>query len=197
LTAAILAGGRASRLGGRDKSSLVVGGMRIVDRQLAVLAGLTARRMIVANASERYRSLSIDVVPDVMPGTGALGGIYSALAAASTARTLIVACDMPFLSLPFLEHMAAAAERDDVDVVIPRTMDGYQPLCACYAREAAAPIRRRLVAGALKVIDVLSELRVREIGPAEIAPFDPDGVLFFNINTPDDYERANTYIERC
>ena len=52
-------------------------------------------------------------------------------------------------------------------------------------------------AGALKVIDVLSELRVREIGPAEIASFDPDGVLFFNINTPDDYERANTYIERC
>jgi molybdopterin-guanine dinucleotide biosynthesis protein A len=141
-------------------------------------------------------NVPIEIVPDLVPETGALGGIYSALSASATARTLIVACDMPFLTLPFLEHIATVASTDDVDVVIPRSADGYQPLCACYARRAAAPIRRRLREGALKVIDVLSELHVREIGSAEIARFDPDGVLFFNVNTSNDFEQANAYLER-
>ena len=114
-----------------------------------------------------------------------------------TPRTLVVACDMPFLSLAFLKHLVTAGRDDDVDVVIPRTAEGYQPLCACYAQTSANAMLQRLQKGALKVTDVLADLRVREIDPAEVAAYDPDGVLFFNVNTPDDYDRANAFLKRC
>lgn len=187
-TAAILAGGRATRFGGRDKSRLLVDGAPIIDCQITMLRPMVDALLIVANDLARYASLGIPVVPDVIPDAGALGGLYTALCAAPTDHVIVVACDLPFLTSPFLASLMEAAR--DADVVIPRTVDGYQPLCACYARTCAEPIRRRLDAGALKVTDFLADVRVREIGPDQIAPYDPDATLFSNINTPDDYARA-------
>jgi molybdopterin-guanine dinucleotide biosynthesis protein A len=189
--AAILVGGHARRFGGCDKSALRIGSTTILERQLAVVGPLTDRILIVASDLRRVDTHGLTVVADRMPGTGTLGAIYTALSASTGELTLIVACDLPFLSGPFLAHVAAAATRD-VDVVIPRTADGYQPLCALYARRSITPIRRRIEAGQLKVLDLLADVRVREIGASEIAPYDPDGTLFFNVNTPEDYARALT-----
>ena len=95
---------------------------------------------------------------------------------------------MPFLTAPFLRHLVQVGR--EVDVAIPRTADGYQPLCACYGSGCAPAIRRSIKGNALKVTDLLAKVSVHEIGPEELEPFDPDGRLFFNINTPDDYERC-------
>lgn len=187
-TAAILAGGRARRLGGRDKSRLAVGSLRIIDRQIAVLREVADHVLIVTGERDRYAPLGLPVVDDLVPGAGALGGIYTALVAAPTDQTLVVACDMPFLTAPFLHHLAHAGR--DVDVALPRTAEGYHPLCASYARGCAPHLRRQIDAGALKIQDALATLRIREIGPDQIAPYDPDGTLLFNVNTPDDYARA-------
>jgi molybdopterin-guanine dinucleotide biosynthesis protein A len=197
LTAAILAGGRARRLGGSDKGLLRVGGERIIDRQLALARQVAGHHLIVANEPVRYEALGVPVVTDLVRGAGALGGIYTAIMSAPTTLTLVVACDLPFLSLPFLEHLVKVGREAQVDVAIPRSTDGYQPMCALYSRRAADAIGRRLAAGSLKVIDALEDCRVREIEPVEIARFDTHGVLFFNVNTPEDYERANTLSKRC
>lgn len=191
MDAAILVGGHARRFGGCDKSALRIGSTTILERQLAVVGPLTDRILMVASDLRRIDARGLTVVVDRMPGTGTLGAIYTALSASTGELTLVVACDLPFLTGPFLAHVAAAAT-GDVDVVIPRTVDGYQPLCALYARRSITPIRRRIEAGQLKVLDVLADVRVREIGASEIAPFDPDGTLFFNVNTPEDYARALT-----
>ncbi len=188
VTAAILAGGQARRLGGRDKSRLMIGAETILDRQLRVLAGVTDRIMIVASDTARFAGLGVPVVADLVPGAGSLGGIHTALAAAAGDRVLVVGCDMPFLTAPFLCFVADAAL--DADAAMPRTADGWQPLCACYARACAAPLARRLHAGQLRIVDLLDDVRVREIGPAEIAPFDPDGRLLVNVNTPEDLAAA-------
>ena len=127
-------------------------------------------------------------VPDLLPGSGPLGGIYTAIRAATRGRVLVVACDMPYLTAPFLGRLVA--ECVGVDAVVPRTADGLHPLCAVYAQSAAAAIHRRIMDGQLKVVDALADLSVREIGAEEITPYDPDGTLFVNINTPDDYQRA-------
>lgn len=193
-TAAIIAGGDARRFGGRDKGALVIGEARIIDREIAVLREVTDHLVIVANDPDRYRSLGLPVVEDLVPGAGALGGIYTAITVARDTPTLVVACDMPFLSARFLRHLAIAGR--EVDVAIPRTAEGYEPLCASYSRGCADPIRRRIDAGALTVLDFLSDVRVREIGPEEIAPYDPDGTLFFNVNTPDDYARSLDAVAR-
>ena len=84
---------------------------------------------------------------DEFPECGALGGIYTAIARSPHERTLVVACDMPFLSAPLLEHMSAV----DADLVIPRTARGYEPLCAIYTRACLEPIRERLARGGLQL----------------------------------------------
>ncbi len=193
-TAAIIAGGDARRFGGRDKGALVIGEARIIDREIAVLREVADHLVIVANDPDRYRSLGLPIVEDLGPGAGALGGIYTAITVARDTPTLVVACDMPFLSARFLRHLAIAGR--EVDVAIPRTAEGYEPLCASYSRGCADPIRRRIDAGALTVLGFLSDVRVREIGPEEIAPYDPDGTLFFNVNTPDDYARSLDAVAR-
>ncbi len=193
-TAAIIAGGDARRFAGRDKSALAIGEARIIDREIAVLREVADHLVIVANDPDRYRSLGLPIVKDLVPGAGALGGIYTAITVARDTPTLVVACDMPFLTAHFLRHLAIAGR--EVDVAIPRTAEGYEPLCASYSRGCADPIRRRIDAGALTVWGLLSDVRVREIGPEEIAPYDPDGTLFFNVNTPEDYARSLDVVAR-
>lgn len=187
-TAAIIAGGKASRLGGRHKCLLPLGPARIIDRQLAVLSSMTDRLLIVANQTDRFREFGLPVVPDLVPGAGTLGGIYTAITAAQTQQTLVIAGDMPFLTMTVLARVVDAGR--DVEVAIPRNAAGYQPLCASYAKACADRLRRRIDACQLKVIDILPDFIVREIGPEEIATLDPDGLTLFNVNTPDDYARA-------
>lgn len=187
-TAAIVAGGAASRLGGRDKSSLPVGGRSILERQLAVLRPLTDRILVVANDPDRFGQASLRVVPDLVPGAAALGGIFTALSTATTERVLVIACDLPFLTGRFIEHLASQAE--GFDLTIPRSPDGLQPMCAMYSRRCLEPIRARIAETALRIQELATEVRTREIGPAELAAYDPDGLLFFNVNTPADYRRA-------
>lgn len=187
-TAAILAGGQARRLGGRDKSALLVGGWRIIDRQIAVLREVTDRIAIVANDAGRYGTTGVPVWADLRPDTGPLGGIYTALVHATTAQILVMACDMPFLQAPFLRYLVECGR--EVDAAVPRSPNGYEPLCASYGRQSAELIRARIDRGQLDLMGLLDKLRVRVIAPEEIAPFDPAGTLFFNINTPEDYARS-------
>ncbi len=186
-TAAILAGGRARRLDGRDKSRILICGRTILERQLDALRRLVPRIVIVANEPARFADAGVPVLADALPGSGSLGGIYTAIADAA-GPVLVVACDMPFVTAPFLARVIDAGR--DADIAIPRGHDGYQPLCANYAPACAGPVRARIERGALQVVGVLADVRVREIGPDEIAPFDPDGLLLLNVNTADDLARA-------
>ena len=187
IAAAILAGGLARRMGGANKAGLQIGNERIIDRQLRILRQIADPVFAVASAAEPFQELDIKVVPDVVSGAGPLGGIYTALTASPHERTLIVACDLPYLSLPLLQRLAAPS---DADLVIPRTARGYEPLCAAWSAACAAPIWRRIQSGTLKTALVVEDLRVEEIGPEVLASCDPHGLLFVNINTPHDYERA-------
>ncbi len=194
LAAAILAGGAARRLGGAAKALLPIGGQRIVDRQLAALQAVTRTIFIVAPDPSAYAGLGLRVVPDAVEGAGALGGIYTAIVESPAPRTLVLACDMPFVT-PALFRALAAPERADADVVIPRTARGLEPLCAVYAKACAAPILERIRRGALQASELPGDVHVSEIGPEMIAAIDEDGLLFANVNTPHDYARAVSLIE--
>jgi molybdopterin-guanine dinucleotide biosynthesis protein A len=191
LAAAILTGGRASRLGGVRKATLTVGGVSIIERQLAVLHQVAAPVFLVTSALAPGDA-ALTVVRDEFPNHGALGGIYTAIVSSPHERTLVVACDMPFLSLAFVQHMASI----DADLVIPRTMRGYEPLCAIYGRACAESIRERLTRGELEASRLPEGVRVAEVGPETLAAYDPDGLLFVNVNTPHDYERAKEVLEQ-
>lgn len=190
MDAAILAGGRARRFGGRDKSSLDVGGASILERQLAALRSVAGRILVVSGNPARFQERGLDAVADLVPGAASLGGIYTALTHAATEHVLVVACDLPFLTASFLRRLTTEARHAD-EAVVPRSADGWQPLCAVYARRLADTARRQIEARRLKIVDFLASTRVREIGPDAIAEDDPDGLLFFNVNSPADWQRAN------
>src|SRR5918999_3187116 len=99
-TGAILAGGRARRLGGLNKAALTLhpGGASVLDRQLARLSRVVDRTIIVANDADRFSEAGVPVIADLIPETGALGALYTAVHSSPTDWTLVVACDMPFVS---------------------------------------------------------------------------------------------------
>jgi molybdenum cofactor guanylyltransferase len=192
VAAAILAGGLARRMNGANKATLWIGAARIIDRQLAILRQIADPVFIVAGDPAPFAGLGVDVVADAIPGAGALGGIYTAITASPRMRTLVVACDMPFLNRALLERLT---EPDEADAVLPRTVAGLEPLCAVYAAACADPIRRRIERGALRAADVVADVRLKEVGPEVVATYDPHGLMFVNVNTPHDYEHALKLIE--
>jgi molybdopterin-guanine dinucleotide biosynthesis protein A len=158
---------------------------------LFALRDVASHVFVVGSDSEAWAARGLDVVPDEIPGAGALGGIYTAIVRSPCDRTLVIACDMPFLSAPFLRRLA---EDDTAGAVMPRSARGYEPLCAIYTRACATDIRARIERGALKASVPPANVRVAEIGPETISAFDPDGRLFLNVNTPHDYERAKALL---
>jgi molybdopterin-guanine dinucleotide biosynthesis protein A len=189
-TAAILAGGQARRLGGVEKSALVVGTESILDRQLSLLRPLTPHILIVTTDRARIAQTDVRVAIDRVPGAGALGGIYTALMEAPTEQVIVIGCDMPFVTAPFLTFLAARGAEHEA--VVPADTRGRHPLCASYSRSTASRFRARIDAGQLRVLDALADVAVQELGPDELAPFNRDGRLLFNVNTPDDYAHAQS-----
>ncbi len=141
-TGAILAGGRARRLGGLNKAGLVLhpSGASILDRQLTRLSRVVDRTIIIANDPEKFTGAGVPVIADLVSDGGALGALYTAVHSAKTDRTLVVACDMPFLSEPLLAHLVDVGGA--ADIAIPRTRRGYEPLCATYSRRSAVELHR-------------------------------------------------------
>ena len=191
-TGAILAGGRARRLGGLNKAGLVLSsdGTSILERLVTCLSRVVDRTIIIASDAERFTSSGVPVIADLVANGGALGALYTAVHSAQTDRTLVVACDMPFLSEPLLAHLVDAGRA--VDIAIPRTTRGYEPLCATYSRRSARELRRLIDERRFRLSGVarIPGLNVREVGRDELKTFGPEEVLFFNLNTPEDYARA-------
>lgn len=202
LSAAVLAGGRSTRMG-RDKAllPLVPGGPPMIQLVIEQVRALADDVTIVSESRPGYDAFGADVVPDDFPGAGALGGIATGLRRARHEHCLVVACDMPFLSLPLLRRMAM--EPRDFDVLLPRlpgqSRQGggmvYQTLHAIYGRSCLEPIAAQLAAGNPQVIGFFPSVRVRELGEEDIRRIDPDLTSFFNANTPAAADRARSMID--
>jgi len=188
VTGVIQAGGQSTRMGGRAKALLELGGRRIIERVLAALAPAVDDVLVVTNTPELYAFLDLPMVADVYPDHGSLGGIYSGLEAAPGHAALTVACDMPFLHPGVVKLVASRA--GEGDVVIPRVGSQLETMHAAYGKACLPHIAERLVAGQLKIVDFFARVRVVEIAEADVARFRDPRVAFMNVNTPDELERA-------
>ena len=187
VSAAILGGGRATRFGGRDKSALVVGGRSILERQIAELSQLTTDILLVGGHAVDRR---LRAVPDRVPGRGPLGGLHAALTDAKWETTVVIACDMPYITAPLLAYLAALAR--EADAAVPRTARGYHPLCAAYRRTCLEPAARRLADGRLTMIELLNDIQLRAVMPDELDRFGEHDRLLTNLNTPAEHSRLET-----
>ena len=195
ISAAILAGGRARRYGGRDKGALVVDGRSIRERQIGELGAIAGDILIVGLSGQIRQGAAPDrppvrVVADRVPGCGPLGGLHTALIEAAFETLVVVACDMPYLSGALLQHLAALTK--EADIVVPRTEHGYHPLCAAYTRACLEPAARRLADGRLKMTDLFEDVRVRSVGAEELQAFGDVRRLLANVNSPEDHRELDT-----
>ena len=192
ITGAILAGGKSSRMG-QNKALMSLGGHRLIDRVVHVLADIFADLLLVTNTPEIYVDLGVPMVSDVFPEKGSLGGIYSAVYHASAPYCFVVACDMPFLQAAVIRSLVAHIA--DYDVVIPDVYGEMQPLHAVYSKTCLTPIRQRLDANRLKIIGFLPEVRVRVVTTGELLPLDPELRTFQNLNTLAEFQATEQRLQ--
>jgi molybdenum cofactor guanylyltransferase len=191
-SAIILAGGRATRLGGINKGLIEVGGVPVVRRVLEVLRPLSDQIILAGRSADDLAGLGAEIVPDAFQPGSALVGLYSALSAARHDAAIAVACDMPFLSTRLLAYILE--QSGEADVTVPRIGPHLEALHAVY-RRACLPVMRDMVeSGNHKIIDFYERVKVREIDEAEMRALDPDLLSVFNINTPADAERAHALV---
>lgn len=190
-TALIFGGGRATRLGGVNKALLEIGGTRIVDRILSALQPLVDEAVLLTNDPSLETITSLKLVYDPTPHAGVLTALATGLAAASGEVCLAVACDMPFVSTRLFEQLLELQQQTDADVVIPRTSDYLEPMHAVYRRTSVeAAIRQALARGDQRMISYFKDVQVHEVTQQAWQTIDPDGLAFFNVNTPEELAEA-------
>ena len=191
VTGVVQAGGKSTRMGGNPKALIELGGRSIVERVVAALTPAVDDVLVVTNTPELYAFLGLPMVADVYPDHGSLGGIYSGLRAAGEIA-FTVACDMPFLHPEVVRLVVERA--GEGDVVIPRVGEQLETMHAAYSQTCLPPIEARLRAGRLKIVGFFDDVRVVEIGAAEVARFRDPTIAFMNVNTPDELERARALV---
>ena len=193
----VLAGGAASRYGGRPKGLLEVGGRRILDRVVDAVRDATgAPPLLVANAADAgtWRP-DLRTVPDVRPGFGSLGGIFTAVAAGD-GPALCVAWDMPFVTTALLRALVEGAAGWDAFLPESDSRRGVEPLCALYGPACRAAIERQLATDDRRAIGFHAAVRAGRLPLAVVRTFGPPDELFFNVNEPADLERAEALWRR-
>ena len=190
LTIVIQAGGASSRMG-EDKALKIFLGKPLIQRVIERMIPIADEIIVTTNRPAEYAFLNLRLVPDLKPGRGALGGLYTAIASATHPLVAVVACDMPFASQMFFEGARRLMVKEEADVVIAKTDEGYEPLHALYRRETCLPaIESAIDADQWKVIAWFPQVKVRVLTPDEIKLLDPSGLCFWNLNTPEEFAEA-------
>lgn len=190
LTICIQAGGQSSRMG-EDKALKTFLGRPLIQRVVDRLSTIADEIIVTTNRPEDYAFLGLRPIPDLKPGRGALGGLYTAVASAAHPIVAVVACDMPFASATLLEAAGRLMVQEEADVVIPKSEQGYEPLHAIYRRATCLPaIESAIEADQWKVIAWFPQVKVRTLTSEEIQQHDPTGLAFWNVNTPDEFAEA-------
>lgn len=170
---------------GLNKAFLEIDGKRLIDRTFAVYRQIFSEIIIVTNDSPSYTEFKdAEVVTDIYPDKGSLGGIYTGLFYAKNDYAFVAACDMPSLNKDFIFFMID--QIDQHDIIVPELAGGFQALHAIYSRRCLRAIKKMISADQLKIAGLYKEMSLLKINEAQIKPFNTKGNIFININTPDD-----------
>ena len=194
----VQAGGASTRFG-RDKALVGFGGRTMLAQTTGLLASVCGEVIIVA-AEGQYPDVPVPLLADRWPGQGPLGGILTALQSSALRGTesiwnLIVSCDMPFLTRDWLEFLCQRAERSAAQVAVAESANGLEPLCACWKTTSMPSVQAAFDSGVRKVSDAMKRLPMEVLDVSVWKRFDTKGRLFWNVNTPADYEEAKRILE--
>ncbi|MBI1995188.1 MAG: NTP transferase domain-containing protein [Deltaproteobacteria bacterium] len=192
-SAVILAGGKSSRMG-RPKALLQFDNEPLIVHIVRALKSMFAEAVVVAAPEQELPPLPALLVRDEVAYQGPVGGIYYGLKAARGEFGFVTSCDVAFTNLSIISYLTSQIA--DYDVVVPYWQERFQPLHAVYRRSVLPLLKEQLERGELRPIFLYDKVRTRKIGEDEIRRLDPEGLSFFNMNTPEDYEEALKRWER-
>jgi molybdopterin-guanine dinucleotide biosynthesis protein A len=193
VTGVVLAGGRASRMGGRDKAFAAVDGEPIAVRTIRLFRGLFPQVVVATNRPERYRTLGVETVTDAFPGCGPLAGIHAAMRVAAHPHVFVAACDMPGLDADVIRFLLARV--GDADAIVPRWEHDIEPLHAVYAVRLLPRIAEALGAGRHAMRDFLPRVRVDYVAEDELRHIRGTARSMLNVNTPEELAAVGGSLE--
>ena len=176
---------------GEDKALKTFLERPLIQRVVERLSPVADELIVTTNHPDDYAFLKLPLIADLKPGRGALGGLYTAIASASNPIVAVVACDMPFASATLLEAATRLMLEEGADVVIAKSEEGFEPLHAVYRRETCLPaIEAAIEADQWKVVAWFPQVKLRVLTSDEIKRYDPSGLAFWNVNTPEEFAKA-------
>jgi molybdopterin-guanine dinucleotide biosynthesis protein A len=190
----ILSGGLANRYDGTEKALLRVGGTRILDRIYDIYRQLFDEIILVTNSPQKFLEWDLMIVADLFPIRSSLTGIHAGLFYMSNPYGFVSACDTPFLKKEMIETVITKIEAG-IDIVMPETSAGLEPLCAAYSKHCLEAAQNHLEREKLKITKTFRKSRIKTISEKELRKIDPELRSFFNINTPGDLARAEQMVK--
>lgn len=187
LTAIVLTGGKSSRMG-QPKALLPFDGEPLIVHTVRTLQAHFAEVVVVAAPEQKLPVLPVTLVRDEVAYQGPVGGILYGLRAASHEICFVTSCDAPFLNLRLVTYMLSLI--DNYDVVVPFWEERLQPLQAVYRRSVASLLQEQLERNELRPIFLYKKVRTYEVPADDIRRYDPAGLSFRNMNSPEDYQAA-------
>ncbi len=176
---------------GQNKALMPFCGQPLIERVLNRLKPAADEIIITTNVPQDFDFLGVKLVIDDLPGKGALGGLYTALKAASSPLVAVVACDMPFASLALIRAEENILKREEYDAAVPCWKDELEPLHAVYRRDACLPqLLRALDSGERKLSSVVANFHLYCMTYDELLEADPYGLAFSNVNTLIEFKQA-------
>lgn len=184
VTGVVLAGGRASRMGGRDKAFAAVDGEPIVVRTIRIFRELFPHVLVATNRPDRFRELAVETVADVHVGCGPLAGIHAAMQRARHPHVFVAACDMPGLDADVIRFLLGRI--GDADAIVPRWDHDIEPLHAVYAVRLLPLVDETLRAGRHAMREFLPRVRVDYVAEDELRRIRGTARSMLNVNTPEE-----------
>ncbi|MGD9239019.1 MAG: molybdenum cofactor guanylyltransferase, partial [Desulfobacterales bacterium] len=178
-TGVILSGGLSTRYDGTEKALLQVGGVRILDRIYDIYSDLFEEIILVTNSPQKFLDWDLLIVSDLFPIRSSLTGIHAGLFYMTNPFAFISACDTPFLKKELVETVIGKIE-PHIDIVMPETSAGFEPLCAAYSKRCLQPAQHHLEQEKLKIIKTFRKSRIKTISEKVLRKIDPDLQSFFN-----------------
>ncbi len=188
----ILAGGKSTRMGVRDKALLPLGGETMTGVIIKRLAPLFSKTIVVAKDAQPFIRYSVRVISDEYPGCGPISGIHAGLRASSDPYNLILACDLPLIKSELVKVLINHACKD---LTIPIIGKYPEPLIAVYAKRIVPLLERSILAGDYKLTNLLTHLEVEYISESLLRKVDPELRSFLNVNSPADYEKVKMILQ--
>jgi molybdopterin-guanine dinucleotide biosynthesis protein A len=179
---------------GSDKGLLPFLGVPLVRRIAGRVRPLSDDIALITNAPDAYAFLGMPMIGDDAPGLGPLGGLRAALARSRAPIVAVIGCDMPFVSVELLRHCCDELAAHGCDAAVPASVDGLEPLHAAYRAATCLPAADLAIARReLRMGDFLGSVQAHVVAPEEWMAFDPHGLAFQNVNTPDEFAAAEAH----